>query len=259
MRHPSISERCLQGANEALVHLTNPNANSKPLSPKTAEIKVQEIDCLVEKIRDELFEVHATMLLFQNPNQWISAMQARGIARGSQFSYYLQKAIISASMQPLCRLWDRPQRNQSMTGFSELLKLLTEEMLDRLCDRAVSRLSEYKVEGLHHENECKRVMELRQSIVPNILESYDFYNGKPNAGITTSRLKTTRDKWISHNDNDFDQLLIDLALQELVPFYESTMKCFESVNAFVRDSDFAWDSMTTPIAVDVRKFLATTP
>jgi AbiU2 len=247
LKRPPIGQRSTICAQETL-HVTQ--HDEVPL-----EGQLKKIDELVEKILDQLIEVQATILLFQEPNRWVQAMQARGIATGSSFSWYLQKSIVIASMQSLCRLWDKP-KNGTQICFKNLRKLLNDQTMDRVLNRSLANLRCHYAESPHYiESDSRKFVALRASICPKLDELYDFFNGNTPSSIPASKLRTTRDKWISHNDDDFDAAFVDLALKELGPFFEKTKECFEGINHFVRDSGFSWESLSHPMSRDIDLFL----
>lgn len=106
LKRPSIGQRTTFGAQET-VQMTQHDEVS-------LERQVKKIDEVVEKILDQLIEVHAAIFMFREPNRWVKAMQERGISKGSLLSSYLQKTIVIASMQSLCRLWDRPNNSKQI-------------------------------------------------------------------------------------------------------------------------------------------------
>ena len=215
------------------------------------EARIEEVDALVIGIRDELIDVQASIILFQNPQRWTSAMKNRAIVQGSMFSLHLEKIIVVASMQALCRLWDPAQKIHKKIGFSDLLSLLDEEMITALEKRTLARLAEHNFRPATLEAELIRVGALRDGLIPRIKGLFDQYNG--------TNLKATRDGWIAHNDIKYDTNSIRQAMAETIPFFEKTRDCFGHVYAFVKDTDFAWNSVIIPIESDAAKFLDDPP
>jgi hypothetical protein len=241
MKRPSIGKRAIASAQEAL-EMARKDATF-------SEYKLKEIERLVEKILDQLIEVQATIKLFEDPDRWVKAMKNRGIAQGSMFSRYMQKWIVSASMQSLCKLWD-PTKYPSAVSISNLRKQLTDDVMDRIRDNSIDRLrSAYAEYPSFFDENSKKILQLHGKIRENVDVLYEYYRG--------SNLKETRDKWIAHSDHDFETASVDHALDELIPFFNETKECFEDINHFVRDASFSWTSVITPLSRDIDLFLTT--
>ena len=255
MKHPSIGQRALLGAQQGRSSLTAAQKMTGTVQVGSEEQKTkkfEEAEELVGKILDRLIEVQSTLLMFRDMKRWDNMLLQRGIPAGSLFAYQLKTTLIAGSIQSFCRLWDPVKNRYPKIGFNDLWKVLRHEnLLDDLLERSLkSNTDPEDLPGWYDKLRDKSELTY-QFIIQDINNIPTRYNA--------STLKKVRDKWISHNDVDFDVKTIGVAWGELPTFFDETVVCFDKINALVRDAGFAWESVSRPIERDAAKFFDVPP
>jgi hypothetical protein len=245
MKRPSIGQRAILSAQEALANFEVP-ANCVSESPGLSHL--QKVELSVSKILDQMTEVQSALSLFQDGNRWRRALVNREIATTSLFAIQLQKTLVTSAIQSLCRLWDK-LNSYKKASFPDLLNLLIQgDTLDLLLQRYHETHSDPEDLPGWYEDFRAEATTTRNELEQRIRSLSNWY--------ATSNLIYVRDKWISHNDRDFDPTRLEHAMQELPLFFERTVTCFDAVNALVKGAGFSWESANKQIERDAGKFLA---
>jgi hypothetical protein len=220
--------------------------------------EVKKVEELVEKILDNVIGVQATFLMLKDVKRWNKCLCVRKIAPDSEFGVQFRKAMLSTMIQSLCKLWDPPvpiDKNTNLPKYGQislpyLSYLLSTEALSVLRDR---------FNGYHKDPDgmAGHYLSLREE-ARSTAENFKNEEKIISCWYKFSKLKIVRDKWISHNDLDFEAASINAALDELPDFLNKTVDCVNKINALVRFSGFDWESVSRNIERDAFKFLGET-
>lgn len=236
------------------------------LNDQNLQAALNEIDELVDKILDKLIEVEAAYQAFLNAGAWIVLLQSSGIHRESLVAQSLRQATLSFTILSLSRLWDKaalPPRKgprQRKIALPDLFERLNETVLDALLERAEARLQDPEDIPGYYDDLRTKCRQARSSIIVEHSYLFEFFHGRRDSSYgdqpktnLASKIKRVRDKWISHNDIDFEPNDIDQIEFEISSFLRRTQNLFEKINFLIRGSNFQWDSISNPIKRDLQK------